>query len=149
MCGRWCQPPAPDLIDMTLHFPSFDLDLACNPILHRQQTQLCGQLWITGTAEDLLTGCKIRIHMSSTSLTGEEDGVEILPATIPLKKGKALVLPFAIPVGDPHHGQPLPVQNWRQLIRADIELQVLPESRLAPGRWQTATSMHALGTWTS
>lgn len=131
---------------MRIRYPSFDLDLHCDPIIRHGQRYLIGQLWISGTQDDRIDTCWIRLVQGDNA--DVSIGVEqILPTYIRVQSGKEVVFPFQLALRIPKN----PVQVvadgehlLHQLIRANVSLQVKASSETKTGNWQTASSLHII-----
>lgn len=131
---------------MLIRYPSFDLDLHCDPIIRHGQRYLIGQLWISGTQEDRIDTCWIRlIQDNKTDIAiGSE---QILPTYIRVQSGKEVVFPFQLALKIPKNTVPTVEEGehlLHQLIRANVSLQVKANSETQTGNWQTASSLHII-----
>jgi len=131
---------------MLIRYPSFDLDLHCDPIIRHGQRYLIGQLWISGTQDDRIDSCWIRLIQdnNSTDTIGSD---QILPTYIRVQSGKEVVFPFQLALKIPRKSNPNPEEGehlLHQLIKANVSLQVKASSETKTGSWQTATSLHII-----
>lgn len=131
---------------MLIRYPSFDLDLHCDPIIRHGQRYLIGQLWISGTQNDRIDTCWIRLIQDNNTdvAIGSE---QILPTYIRVQSGKEVVFPFQLALQIPKSATPTDLEGehlLHQLIRANVSLQVKASSEMNAGNWQTATSLHII-----
>lgn len=132
---------------MLLRYPTFDLDLHCDPIIRHGQRYLIGQLWISGTQDDRIETCWIRLIQDDNTdvALGSE---QILPTYIRVQSGKDVIFPFQVALNIPQDTIPIEEEGGEhflhQLIRANVSLQVKASTEMQTGNWQTASSLHII-----
>lgn len=131
---------------MLIRYPSFDLDLHCDPIIRHGQRYLIGQLWISGTQNDRINTCWIRL-IQDDNIDVAIGSDQILPTYIRVQSGKEVVFPFQLALNIPQNSITAIEEGGHllhKLIRANISLQVKASSDTETGSWQTASSLHII-----